>query len=104
MNKINNIDLSAYLNELNKIKKYLNLDENNQLNQTITYLDNYVNQFKCVKESDLFSDDDVKKAQKKHTNIDLNTSQINFDEAKTKLLLKINKLINEQLEFFDNLL
>jgi hypothetical protein len=89
----NNIDLKSYLNELNKINKELKLENNdNQLRTMLSNLDNYVDQFCCVKTSNIFSS--------------VNTNDIKMDEneIKTKLLRKINQLINEQLELFDSFL
>jgi hypothetical protein len=90
---INNIDLKSYLNELNKIHKEINLqDSDNQLRTMLSNLDNYVDQFCCVKKSDIFS------------NKDINDVKMDENEIKTKLLRKINQLINEQFELFDSFL
>ena len=90
----NNIDIKSYLNELNKIYKEIKLEDNdNQLKTMLSNLDNYVDQFCCVKTSEIFSNvnliDDIK---------------MDENEIKTKLLRKINQLINEQLELFEVLL
>jgi hypothetical protein len=102
----NTVDLSLYLNELNNIKNELKLEESNaKLESVISCLDDYLDQFNCVNASDILDEDGPNEFDAKNNELYIGEpTQIIDNNVKTKLLFKINELINEQLELLNGFL
>jgi hypothetical protein len=82
------MDLSVYIENLNAIQRELNLDsESSRLDTYFTCLQNYFEQLNAIKNSVLF-----------------NSNKVNTDELRAKLLLKLNKLISDNVELVESLL
>jgi hypothetical protein len=90
-------ELTLYLNDINSIKKLLNLDSDlSKFSEILNDLENYYEQANSIKsaKSSLFKSS-------------YNGNPINVierEELRHKLLFKINKLINENIELVEEIL
>ncbi|RNA04996.1 hypothetical protein BpHYR1_002342 [Brachionus plicatilis] len=79
------MDISVYLNDINSVKKYLSLiDEDKKLN-------NYLQQLDCANKSEFFASEHFSELVQCKYNLSM-------DDIKTKFKFKLNQSVNETLE------
>lgn len=87
-------DLGIYLKELEAIKSIFKFEKESKLNTAIRNLGNYLNQVKCINVCELFESSGDKKC----------FGELNPVELKSKVLFKLNILINECFRDLESIL